>query len=252
MRKPFIVGNWKMHKFLSDAVETAVRLRKLCSGVTHCDIAIAPVFVHLKVVGDRLEGSNIFLAAQNCSTEMKHAAHTGEVAASMLKDVGVSYVIIGHSERRQYYAETDEMINKKVKAALYSGLNVILCVGETLSERDDGQLFDVVRRQLKHGLEGLSRNDIAKVSIAYEPVWAIGTGRTATPEQAQQMHEFIRGYLGETHGEDVAERVRILYGGSVKPENVSGLLSQRDIDGALVGGASLDADTFFGIISYEI
>lgn len=252
MRKPLIAGNWKMHKLLADAVETAVKLRDMSRGVTHCDIAIAPVFVHLKAVVDRLQDSNIAVAAQNCSTELKHSAHTGEVAADMLKDIGVRYVIIGHSERRQYYKETDEMINKKVKAALASGLTAILCVGETLQEREAGELFDVVERQLKIGLNGLTLEDMKNVVIAYEPVWAIGTGKTATPEQAEEMHHFIREQLAGMQGVEVAERTRILYGGSVKPENISELMKQKDVDGALVGGASLDADTFFKIISYQI
>lgn len=252
MRKPLIVGNWKMNKLLADAVSTATRLRELCLPVTHCDIAIAPVFVHLKPISEHLDGSNIKLAAQNCSTEIEHSAHTGEVAADMLKDIGVSCVIIGHSERRQFYGETDEMINRKVKAAIFSGLKVILCVGETILERRNGRLFDVVTRQLKFGLEGLSRNDMKQVIVAYEPVWAIGTGVTATPDQAQQMHSFIRRQLEQDHGADVAERVRILYGGSVKPDNISDLMKQADIDGALVGGASLNADTFFKIVSYRV
>jgi triosephosphate isomerase (TIM) len=251
MRKSLIAGNWKMHKLLADAVNTALELKSLVANVTHCDIAIAPVFVHLKTLAERLEGSNIKIAAQNCSTETKHSAHTGEVAADMLKDVGVSYVIIGHSERRRYYGETNEMINKKTKAALVAGLKAIVCVGETLSERQEGRLFEIVEEQLKLGLEGLTRNDMERIIIAYEPVWAIGTGRTATPDQAQQMHEFIRKCLTETHGKEVAENVRILYGGSVKPENIKDLMKEPDIDGALVGGASLEAVTFAQIINYR-
>ncbi len=251
MRRPLIVGNWKMHKLLADAVNTALELKSLVANVTHCDIAIAPVFVHLKTLAERLEGSNIKIAAQNCSTETKHSAHTGEVAADMLKDVGVSYVIIGHSERRQYYGETNEMINKKTKAALAAGLKAIVCVGETLSEREEGSLFEVVEEQLKLGLEGLTKNDMERIIIAYEPVWAIGTGQTATPDQAQQMHKFIRKCLTETHGKEVAENVRVLYGGSVKPENIKDLMRESDIDGALVGGASLEAFTFAQIINYR-
>jgi len=251
MRRPLIVGNWKMHKLLADAVNTALELKSLVANITHCDIAIAPVFVHLKTLAERLEGSNIKIAAQNCSTETKHSAHTGEVAADMLKDVGVSYVIIGHSERRQYYGETNEMINKKTKAALAAGLKAIVCVGETLSEREEGSLFEVVEEQLKLGLEGLTKNDMERIIIAYEPVWAIGTGQTATPDQAQQMHKFIRKCLTETHGKEVAENVRVLYGGSVKPENIKDLMRESDIDGALVGGASLEAVTFAQIINYR-
>ncbi len=240
-----------MHKLLADAVSTALELKSLVANVTHCDIAIAPVFVHLKTLAERLEGSNIKIAAQNCSTETKHSAHTGEVAADMLKDIGVSYVIIGHSERRQYYCETDEMVNKKIKAALAAGLKAIVCVGETLSEREEGKLFEVVGRQLKFGLEGLTKNDMERIIIAYEPVWAIGTGKTATPDQAQQMHEFIRKNLAETHGIETAESTKILYGGSVKPENIKDLMEEPDIDGALVGGASLEASSFAQIINYR-
>jgi triosephosphate isomerase len=251
VRKPLIAGNWKMHKLLADAVATAMELRSMVANVTHCDIAIAPVFVHLKTLAERLESSNIKIAAQNCSTEVKHSAHTGEVAADMLKDIGASYVIIGHSERRQFYSETNEMINKKVKAALMAELSPIVCVGETLSEREQGKHFEVVREQLELGLEGLTKGDMKRIIIAYEPVWAIGTGKTATPDQAQQMHEFIRKCLIELHGEDVAEDIKILYGGSVKPDNIKDLMKEPDIDGALVGGASLQATSFAQIINYR-
>ena len=240
-----------MYKLLGEAVETALALKSLVSNANHCEVVIAPVFVHLKTVADRLEGSNVKVAAQNCSFETKQSANTGEVSAEMLKDVGASAVIIGHSERRQFYSETDESVNRKTKAALESNLTAIVCVGETLAERDSGKLFEVVERQLRKGLDGLTTSDTERIIIAYEPVWAIGTGQTASPEQAQEMHGFIRQILAETHGEDVSNNVRILYGGSVKPENIAVLMNEKDIDGALVGGASLDAESFAKIVNFN-
>jgi triosephosphate isomerase (TIM) len=251
MRKPVIAGNWKMYKLLSEAVETALALKPLTANANHCEVVIAPVFVHLKTVADRLEGSNIRVAAQNCAPEAKQSANTGEVSPEMLRDVGVTHVIIGHSERRQFYGETDESVNKKTKAALQSNLTAIVCVGETLEERESEKLFEVVRRQLRNGLDGLTTSDMERIIIAYEPVWAIGTGKTATPEQAQEMHGFIRQIVAETQSEEVSSKVRILYGGSVKPENIAVLMNENDIDGALVGGASLDAESFAKIVNYN-
>jgi triosephosphate isomerase (TIM) len=251
MRKPVIAGNWKMYKLLSEAVETALALKSLVTNANHCEVVIAPVFVHLKTVTDRLEGSNVKVAAQNCSFETKQSANTGEVSAEMLKDVGCSHIIIGHSERRQFYGETDESVNKKTKATLQTGLTAIVCVGETLEERESEKLFEVVERQLRKGLDGLTTSDMERIIIAYEPVWAIGTGKTASPEQAQEMHGFIRQKVAESHGEDISNNVRILYGGSVKPENIAVLMSENDIDGALVGGASLDAESFAKIVNYN-
>lgn len=251
MRKPVIAGNWKMYKLLPEAVETALALKSQVTNANHCEVLIAPVFVHLKTVSDRLEGSNIRVAAQDCAPEAKQSANTGEVSAEMLKDVGCSHVIIGHSERRQFYAETDSSVNKKAKAALPAGLTAIVCVGETLQERETEKLFEVVERQLRNGLDGLTTSDMERIIIAYEPVWAIGTGKTATPEQAQEMHGFIRQTLAETHGEDISGKVRILYGGSVKPDNIAVLMNEKDIDGALVGGASLDAESFAKIVNYK-
>jgi triosephosphate isomerase (TIM) len=251
MRKPVIAGNWKMYKLLSEAVETALALKSLVTNANHCEVVIAPVFVHLKTVADRLEGSNVKVAAQNCSFETKQSANTGEVSAEMLKDVGCSHIIIGHSERRQFYGETDESVNKKTKAALQTGLTAIVCVGETLEERESEKLFEVVERQLRKGLDGLTTSDMERIIIAYEPVWAIGTGQTASPEQAQEMHGFIRQKVAESHGEDVSNKMRILYGGSVKPENIAVLMNENDIDGALVGGASLDAESFAKIVNYK-
>ena len=251
MRKPVIAGNWKMYKLLGEAVGTALTLRPLVANATHCEVIIAPVSVHLKTVADRLEGSNIRVAAQNCSYETKESANTGEVSAAMLKDVGASCVIIGHSERRQFYGETDESVNKKTKAALASGLTAIVCVGEMLEERESGNLFEVIERQLGAGLDNLTSADMERIIIAYEPVWAIGTGKTASPEQAQEMHGFIRAKLSESHGENTANATRILYGGSVKPDNIADLMKNEDIDGALVGGASLEAESFARIVNYR-
>ncbi|HEX8638809.1 MAG TPA: triose-phosphate isomerase [Pyrinomonadaceae bacterium] len=250
-RKPVIAGNWKMYKLLGEAVETALALKTLVSNANHCEIIIAPVFTALKTVSDRLEGSNIKVAAQNCSTETKHSAQTGEIAADMIKDVGASHVIVGHSERRQFYGETDETVNRKTKAALLAGLTAIVCVGEKLAERDAGNAEQVVKTQILSGTDGLTVSDMERIIIAYEPVWAIGTGQTATPEQAQEMHGFVRRTVAEKHSEEIAERIRILYGGSVKPENIKTLMNEPDIDGALVGGASLEAESFARIVNYR-
>ena len=240
-----------MFKLLKEAVEDALELKPLVGNSNHCEVVIAPVFTALKTVADRLEGSNIQIAAQDCAIQNDFGAHTGEVAPVMLKDAGCSHVIIGHSERRQYYGETDESVNWKTMAALAAGLTAIVCVGEKLEERDAGDAETVVKSQLEGGLSGLTANDLERIIIAYEPVWAIGTGKTATPEQAQEMHGFIRNCLNESHGKDAADQVRILYGGSVKPENISTLMSQPDVDGALVGGASLEAESFAKIVNYR-
>jgi triosephosphate isomerase len=251
MRKPVIAGNWKMYKTVSEAVETALALKPLVANANHCEIVIAPVFTALKSVADRLEGSNIKVAAQDCSTEVEHGAHTGEVAASMIRDVGATHVIIGHSERRQYYCETDSFVNLKTQAALVAGLTPVMCVGETLEQREAGNAERVVSGQLAGGLSGLTASDLSRIIIAYEPVWAIGTGRTATPEQAQEMHAFIRRVFAQQHSQEAAKEGRILYGGSVKPDNIAGLMAQPDIDGALVGGASLKAESFAQIVHYN-
>jgi triosephosphate isomerase len=251
MRKPIIAGNWKMYKLLSEAVETALNLKPLVANANHCEVVIAPVFVHLKTVADRLEGSNIKVSAQDCAVTEKQSANTGEVSAEMLKDVGCTYIIIGHSERRQFYAESDNSVNLKTKACLASGLNAIVCVGEMLAEREAGNAEAVVKTQIVNGLTGLTTADMERIIIAYEPVWAIGTGKTATPEQASAMHAFIRQVLAETHGKETAESVRILYGGSVKPDNIKDLMNQVDIDGALVGGASLEVSSFAQIVNYR-
>jgi len=251
MRKPVIAGNWKMYKTTGESVDTALALKSLVANANPGEVVIAPVFTALKTVADRLEGSNIGVAAQDCSTEPEEGAHTGEVAAFMLRDVGVSYVIVGHSERRQFYFETDTMVRRKVQAAITSGLTAIMCMGESLEQRDQGIAERVVSGQLSGGLSGLTASDLDRIIVAYEPVWAIGTGRTATPEQAQEMHAFIRRVFAERYSESAAQALRILYGGSVKPDNISGLMAQPDIDGALVGGASLVAESFARIVNYK-
>jgi triosephosphate isomerase (TIM) len=251
MRKPVIAGNWKMYKLSAEAVDTAVALKPLVANANHCEIVIAPVFTALKTVADRLEGANVAVAAQDCAVQNEFGAHTGEVSAAMLRDVGCRYAIVGHSERRQFYGETDGSVNKKAKAALAAGLTAIVCVGESLAEREAGRAHSVVQGQLNAGLDGLTVADMERIIIAYEPVWAIGTGKTATPEQAQEMHGHIRQTVSEAHGAAVADAVRILYGGSVKPDNIAELMSQPDVDGALVGGASLEAESFAAIVNYK-
>jgi len=241
-----------MFKLHAEAVETALELKPLVSNANHCEVIIAPVFVHLKTVADRLEGTNIRVAAQDCAPEAKQSANTGEVSAEMIRDVGCSHVIIGHSERRQFYGETDDSVNRKTRAAVASGLAAIVCVGESLAERESGELFNVVGEQLRGGLSGLTTSDLERIIIAYEPVWAIGTGKTATPDQAQEMHGFIRRKLAEAFGEAAADGIRILYGGSVKPDNIAELMDRDDIDGALVGGASLKAADFSKIVNYRL
>jgi triosephosphate isomerase len=250
MRKPVIAGNWKMYKLLSESAETALSLKNLAANINHCEIVIAPVFTALKTVADKLEGSNIHIAAQNCATEREFGAQTGEISARMIRDAGCTHVIIGHSERRQFYAETDEAVNQKVQAALASKLTAIVCVGETLFEHEAGKANEVVERQINSGLRDLTTADMKSIIIAYEPVWAIGTGIVASPQQAQEMHGLIRRSIEKWHSYDVAAATRILYGGSVKPSNIKGLMEQADIDGALVGGASLDAASFAQIIDY--
>lgn len=240
-----------MYKTLGEAVDTVLELKPLVANANHCEVVIAPVFTALKTVADRLEGSNIRVAAQNCAVQNEFGAHTGEVAPAMLRDVRCSHVIIGHSERRQFYGETDNSVNQKTKATLAAGLTAIVCVGEMLAEREAGNAENVVKGQLIKGLDGLTVLDMERIIIAYEPVWAIGTGKTATPEQAQDMHAWVRRTVAETHGEAIAGSVRILYGGSVKADNIATLMSQPDVDGALVGGASLEAASFAKIVNYR-
>jgi len=217
--------------------------------VDHCDIVVAPPFTALATAVEESEGTRVVIAAQDVHWE-KEGAFTGEVSVRMLVDVGCTHTIIGHSERRQYFAETDETVEKKVIAALNGGLNAIVCVGETLSERDAGQAMDVVRRQVRNGLSRLTESNLSHIIVAYEPVWAIGTGRTATPEIAAEMHAGIRKTFAEIYSAAAADALRILYGGSVKPDNISALMKKEDIDGALVGGASLDPASFAAIVKY--
>ncbi len=240
-----------MYKTVGESVATALALKPLVANANHCDVVIAPVFTALKTVADRLEGSNIKIAAQDCATEQKEGAFTGEVAAFMLRDVGCTHVIVGHSERRQYFSEDDTIVARKTQAGIAAGLAVIMCVGETLEQRDRGIAEQVVRGQLSGGLSRLTGSDLDRIMIAYEPVWAIGTGRTATPKQAQEMHAFIRRVFAQNCSQVSADALRILYGGSVKPDNIAGLMKQPDIDGALVGGASLDAKSFAQIVNYK-
>jgi triosephosphate isomerase len=245
-RRPFIAGNWKMHKTLAEARALARDIRQRVAPGRRAEVGLAPPFTALAAVAGELTGSDIRLAAQNAFWE-KQGAYTGAISPIMLADVGCHYVIIGHSERRQHFGETDDTVNRRVKAVLENGLAVILCVGETLVEREGGKTFEVVRTQLHQGLAGVAAG-ADRLVIAYEPVWAIGTGKTATPQQAQEVHAFIRSLLREFMG-SVAEAIRIQYGGSVTPDNAATLLAQPDIDGALVGGASLKAELFLPIIA---
>ena len=251
MRKPVIAGNWKMYKTVGDSVATAVALKPLVANANHCEVVIAPVFTALKSVADRLEGSNVKIAGQDCASEQSEGAYTGEVAAFMLRDAGCSHVIVGHSERRQYCFESDEIVSRKTQAGMGAGLTAIMCVGEMLDEREQGNAQRVVSKQVGDGLSELTASDLDRIIVAYEPVWAIGTGRSATPEQAQEMHAFIRRVFAERHSQAAADSLRILYGGSVKADNIAGLMKQPDIDGALVGGASLNAESFARIVNYN-
>ncbi|HNX81868.1 MAG TPA: triose-phosphate isomerase [Candidatus Omnitrophota bacterium] len=247
MRKFIIAGNWKMYKTIGEAIELTNGLTRELVDVTGVDIVVCPTFTALTETAEVLAESNIGLGAQNCHFE-DEGAFTGEISCKMVKDTGATYVIIGHSERRQYFAETNESINKKVKKALAYNLTPIVCVGETLKERESNLTFKVLTDHIENGLKGLTKEEALKIIIAYEPVWAIGTGKTATPEQAQEVHKFIRDLLIKMFNKDTAEVIRIQYGGSVKPENTSDLMKQPDIDGALVGGASLKVDSFSQIV----
>ena len=247
MRKPIIAGNWKLNKTSQEAVELITLLMRDLSEVTDVDIVVCPVLTSLSDVQDALNESNIHLGAQNLYWE-DSGAFTGEVSAPLLKHIGVEYCIIGHSERRQYFFETNETVNKKIKAALKHDLTPIVCVGENLKEREANKTFDVVRNHCQEGLKGFTLEEIKKIIIAYEPVWAIGTGKTATPAQAQEVHKFIRDLLKLMYNEETANTIRIQYGGSVNAENISSLMAEKDIDGALVGGASLKADSFIKIV----
>jgi triosephosphate isomerase len=249
-RLPFMAGNWKMNKTTGEAIDLVRELKTAISGVKGVEVAVAPPFTALYAVCKELEGSSIRLAAQNLYWEEK-GAFTGEVSPLMLKEVGCHYVIIGHSERRQFFGETDETANRRIKAALAQGLKVIFCIGETLKEREEGKTFSVIERQVEDGLKNLSDKEMKNMVIAYEPVWAIGTGKTATPGQAEEVHRFIRGKIEKLYSREVSEEIRIQYGGSVTPENIKGLMEQANIDGALVGGASLKAESFSKIVRFK-
>jgi len=246
-RKKLIAGNWKMNKSNGEAVSLVREIVAAAGKVTDVEIVVAPPFTSLDAAGKALEGSNIKLGAQNMHPEAS-GAFTGEVSAPMLRGLFATHVILGHSERRAYFHETDAFINQKVLAALKNQLKPILCVGETLAEREAGTTLKVVQTQLEAGLEGVSKDQAPTVVIAYEPVWAIGTGKVATTDQAQEVHAFIRGLLVKLFGDAVASKVRILYGGSMKPANAPELLAQKDIDGGLIGGAALEARSFVELI----
>ena len=248
MRRKVIAGNWKMN---NDLTESQNLISKLITGLSsenlNCDVIICPPFTSLSEANALVKNTVVKLGAQNMHFE-ESGAFTGEISASMLKSVGCEYVILGHSERRAIFGETDDLINKKIKKALQSNLNPIFCVGETLEERESGVTENVVKRQVTGGLKDISIDDLKKIIIAYEPVWAIGTGKTATPAQAEEVHAFIRKLVAGLYNGESADNLIIQYGGSVKPDNAAELLSQKDIDGALVGGACLKADSFIGII----
>ena len=250
MRKPIIAGNWKMNKNVVEALELVKDLRFKLEGVSDVEVVVCPPFLAVYSVYQFLKGSNIKVGAQNCYFEKK-GAFTGEVSPSMLKEAGCAYVILGHSERRQYFKETNEFINKKVKAVLAEGLLPIICVGETLEEREKNIWNEVIKTQVTGCLLGFSKEEVAKMVLAYEPVWAIGTGKVASKEQAQEVHKFIRALVEKLYDKPTAEAVRIQYGGSVKPDNVSILMSEPDIDGALVGGAALEAESFVKLVKFE-
>lgn len=249
MRTYYIAGNWKMNKTASEAREFAQKLVKKLDG-SDVKIMVAPPFTALESVSSIVRGTSIVLGAQNMSHK-ESGAHTGEVSADMLLDLDVAAVILGHSERRAVYGETDALINEKVHLALSKGLEVIFCVGETLEEREAGKVEEVVLTQVREGLAAVDARQLAQVVIAYEPVWAIGTGKTATPDDANAVHTLIRGEIRRTYGDEAADRIIIQYGGSVKPENAAELMAQSDIDGALVGGASLDVDSFTAIAQFK-
>ncbi len=250
-RKPIIAGNWKLNKTPKEAILLVAELKRALVDVRGVDIVICPPFVDLSVVVDELIDHDISVGAQNVYW-VDSGAFTGEISAPMLKEAGVKYVIIGHSERRQFFGETNETVNKRIKAALNHGLTPIVCVGENLAEREANKTFDVVKNHCEGSLAGLAPEEMKKIVVAYEPVWAIGTGKTATPEQAQDVHAFIRQLLGKIFNADVAASVRIQYGGSVTPENIASLIGQADIDGALVGGASLKAPSFAAIVKAAV
>ncbi len=250
LRRPLIAGNWKMFKTGPEAVETTDRLVKLLSTTIDVDVMIAPPFTALALVSDMLKKTPISLGAQNLFWAAE-GAYTGEISASMLVAAGCRYVIVGHSERRQYFGETDETVNKKIKAAIKNDLIPVMCIGESETERESKETFSVLDRQVQKGLKGFSADEMETLVIAYEPIWAIGTGKTATADQAQEIHLFLRAMLGKKFGNKLAKSLRILYGGSVKSDNITDLMRMPDIDGALIGGASLEPETFSKIVQFQ-
>ena len=249
MRKAMMAGNWKMHMSIAEACRLAEEIAAQCGAYEDREVLLAPAYTALAGVAGALKGKKVILASQNVCWE-EQGAFTGEISPAMVKDAGGSAAIVGHSERRQIFLESDELINQRLKGALRFGLLGVLCIGETLEEREAGRTFAVLEEQIRKGLAGVEGDQMAQVVIAYEPVWAIGTGKTATKEQAQETHAFIRDLIGKIYEKGVADQLRILYGGSVKPTNVDELMAQPDIDGALVGGASLDAESFSRIINF--
>jgi triosephosphate isomerase len=250
MRKPIIAGNWKLNKTPNETIVFLEEIKPLLAGVDDVEILVCPTFTSLNVATYLTKKTNIKIGAQNLYWE-KSGAFTGEVSGDMIKELGCEYVIIGHSERRQYFGETDATVNKRIYAAFAAGLIPIVCVGETLAEREAGKIEEVIGRQVREGLKGLTADKHGKIVIAYEPVWAIGTGKNATSQQANEVHVYIRKLLKEIFGASAAETIRIQYGGSVKPENVKELMAQSDIDGALVGGAALKADSFVKLVKFK-
>ncbi|MDR3204925.1 MAG: triose-phosphate isomerase [Deltaproteobacteria bacterium] len=248
-RRSFLAGNWKMFKELDEAKEFVLEFLPLVSQVRERQMALAVPFTSLSLVAELAKDSQLIVGAQNCHWD-NEGAFTGEISCSMIKTCGASMVLIGHSERRQYFGDTDQIVSRKLAIALYYGLLPIVCLGENLAERESGLAFEVLSRQIKTSLEGLTAADAPKIVLAYEPVWAIGTGRTATDQQAQEAHSYLRARLTDMVGSEAAVQVRILYGGSVKPDNVASLMSQPDIDGVLVGGASLSPQSFAKIVNY--
>ncbi len=246
-RRPVIAGNWKLNKSIKEAIDLVTLLKRQITDFRHVDVVVCPVFTAISDVHEILLESEIRVGGQNLYWEEK-GAFTGEVSASLLKDAGAAYVIVGHSERRQFFHETHETVNKKTRAALKAGLTPIVCVGEMLAERESGKTFQVVEEQVRGAFAGFSKEDMAHLVLAYEPVWAIGTGKVATPAQAQEVHSFIRKEIAKLFGEETASGLRIQYGGSVKADNIAELMREPDIDGALVGGASLDAQSFADIV----
>jgi triosephosphate isomerase len=249
-RLPFIAGNWKMNKTVGEALDLVKQLKASLSNIEGVEVAVAPPFTALYAIAQELTGSLIRLAAQNLFYEEK-GAFTGEISPLMVKEIGCQYVILGHSERRQVFGETDETVNRRIKIALGHGLKPIFCIGETLKEREEEKTFSVIGRQMEGGLKSVGEDGVKHIVIAYEPVWAIGTGKTATPEQAEEVHRFIRERLERFYSREIAGGIRIQYGGSVTPENIKGLMGQENIDGALVGGASLKSETFSKIVRFK-